>query len=169
MLATLAHWSLSRRDACPQRYTVPPVCAQVLTLQDLWIGAPCRSHADGERECLPVLLRRPGHPRPKRKLKPDIQSRAQCQKSTSIWAQVHRRPRLRSTAVKMARRLREVAGDLLGSAALRHSVEDGHVEPWLWPHRSEVVATLEELRFAVEMLGARPRQAPGGRLPESLG
>ncbi|CAE7352525.1 unnamed protein product [Symbiodinium sp. CCMP2456] len=65
--------------------------------------------------------------------------------SNGPLSEVHRRPRLRSTAVKMARRLRGL-GDLLGAAALKHSAE--------------------ELRFAVEILGARPRQAPRVRLPE---
>ena len=37
--------------------------------------------------------------------------------------QVHRRPRLRSAAVQMARRLRGL-GDLLGAAALKHSAEE---------------------------------------------
>ncbi|CAE7712991.1 unnamed protein product [Symbiodinium sp. CCMP2592] len=65
--------------------------------------------------------------------------------SNGPLSEVHRRPRLRSTAVKMARRLRGI-GDLLGAAALKLSAE--------------------ELRFAVEILGARPRQAPRVRLPE---
>ncbi|CAE7221402.1 abhd13 [Symbiodinium microadriaticum] len=65
--------------------------------------------------------------------------------SNGPLSEVHRRPRLRSAAVQMARRLRGL-GDLLGAAALKHSAE--------------------ELRFAVEILGARPRQAPRVRLPE---
>ncbi|CAE7220880.1 abhd13 [Symbiodinium natans] len=92
------------------------------------------------RECLRCLL--PG-PLDWRALQ--IACRWGDSASAGPLAEVHRRPRLRSAAVRLSRRLRGL-GDLLGTAALKHSAE--------------------ELRFAVEILGARPRQAPPVRLPE---